>query len=88
MNTPITIQLSPDEALVLLEFFGRFGQDGAFRLRNNAEFVAFSKVSAQLDKALVAPFQDSYAQQLEAAQLRQSDGYPGLAPGVEPVWHA
>lgn len=75
MNTPIR-QLSPDEALVLLEFFGKFGQDGAFRLRNREEFVAFSKVSAQLETALVAPFQDSYAQQLE------------LEPGVEPVRHA
>ena len=87
MNTPIR-QLSPDEALVLLEFFGRFGQDGAFRLRNSAEFVAFSKVSAQLEKALVAPFQDSYAQQLDAARLRLSDEYPRLEPGVEPVRHA
>lgn len=85
MTNPITIEISQDEALVLLGFFERFVQDCAFRLRNNAEYVAFAKLSAQLDKALVAPLQDDHLQQLDAARARLASGYQGVAPGVEPV---
>jgi len=85
MTSQVTIQLSQDEALVLSVFFGRFEQERSFRLRHNAEFVAFVQVAAQLDKALVNPFQHDYAQQVEAARLRLADGYEGIAPGVEPI---
>jgi hypothetical protein len=85
MSSPITVQLSLDEALVLIGFFGRFEQDGIFRLRNNAEFVAFSKVSGQLEKSLESPLGEVYAQNVEAARLRLAGGYQGIAPGVEPT---
>jgi len=88
MTSHVTIQLSQDEALVLSDFFGRFEQDGSFRLRHNAEFLAFAQVSAQLDEALVSPFEQDYAQRVEAARLRLADGHEGIAPGVEPIEQA
>ena len=53
MSSQLSIHLSKDEALVLLEFFARFSENGEFCLRNNAEFVAFARVSSELEKALV-----------------------------------
>lgn len=83
MSDRITLHLSRDEALVLFEFFARFQDTDRFRLTNNAEFVAFSRVSAQLDKALVEPFMPDYNALLEAARQRVAGDYEGDAPGVE-----
>ena len=73
MSENINITLSHDEALVLFEFFSRFCDDhDDFTLRHTAEYLAFMKMSAQLDKALVEPFQ-SYSScyvQRETASLR------------------
>ena len=85
MNDSVTLRLSRDEALVLFEFFARFDQDDEFRLRSNAEFVAFMKVAGQLEKALPQPFQSNYQQLLADASGRLSAGYEGLAPGVAPM---
>jgi hypothetical protein len=86
MNEDITITLSHDEALVLFDFFARFEEtDDGFRLRHNAEFVAFSRISAQLDKSLVEMFLPNYSELLQAARTRLAGDYEGLAPGVENV---
>jgi hypothetical protein len=83
MSDDVTITLSHDEALVLLEFFGRFdGEDNDFTLRHNAEFLAFMRISAQLDKALVEMFDPKYIELVHAARERLAAGYEGLAPGV------
>lgn len=84
MSEPVTLHLSRDEALVLFEFFARFDEDDLFRLRNNAEFVAFMRVAGQLDKALMEPFQSNYLELLASARAHLAEGYEGLAPGVEP----
>jgi hypothetical protein len=84
MASSINITLSEDQALVLFEFFARFEEEHLFRMRYNAEFVAFMSVSGQIEKALVAPFQPTYRQQLEAARARLTEGQYDLAPGVEP----
>jgi hypothetical protein len=84
MSEPVTIHLSRDEALVLFEFFARFDEDDLFRLRNNAEFIAFMHVASQLEKALVEPFQSNYLTLLASARAQLAEGYEGLAPGVEP----
>jgi len=76
------VMLSHDEALVLCDFFGRFQQSNEFVLRHNAEFVAFSSISAQLDKALVEPFHANYNELVAAARRRVAGDYEGLAPGV------
>jgi hypothetical protein len=78
MGDSINIQLSHNEALVLLDFFGRFERGGEFRPHHNAELVAFASVSAQLDKALVEPFQAAYTQQVEAARQRLAGGLKEL----------
>lgn len=84
MSEPVTLHLSRDEALVLFEFFARFDEDDLFRLRNNAEFIAFMRVAGQLEKALGEPFQSNYDELLASARARLAEGYQGLAPGVEP----
>ena len=82
MTNDITLTLSSDEALVLSGFFVRFEQTDDFGLRHNAEYLAFSRISARLDKILVEPLQPEYAELLEAARQRVSAGYEGTAPGV------
>ena len=80
----LNITLSKDEALVLFEFFARFDNSTHFVLRNNAEYIAFSKISGQLDKTLSEPFNPNYPAIYQAAQERLAEGYEGLAPGVNP----
>jgi hypothetical protein len=82
MSEDITITLSRDEALVLFEFFSRFDESEDFTLRHNAEFLAFSRMSAQIEKALVEPFQPQYSELLRAARDRVAAAYEGQAPGV------
>lgn len=85
MSQPITelsIVLSKDEALVLFEFFARFENTNEFSLHNNAEYLAFSRISAQLDKVLIEPLDSNYQAVLKAAQLRVTKDYEGPAPGV------
>ena len=79
-----TVQLSTDEALVLFELFARFSATNELRLRHNAEFVALSRISAQIDKAVTAPFDAQYEALLAQARERVADGYEGNAPGVQP----
>jgi hypothetical protein len=83
MTDQVNITLSEDEALVLFEFFARFADNDEFRIQHNAEFVAFMRMSGQLEKALVAPFQGNYKEQLRAAQERLAFGFEGAALGVE-----
>ncbi len=78
----LSITLSKDEALVLSGFFARFEENSEFVLRNNAEFLAFSKISAQLDKVLIEPLEKDYQARVQAARARLAEGYEGLAPGV------
>ena len=83
MTENVTITLSPDEALVLFEFFSRFCDDrDDFTMQHTAEYLAFMRVSAQLDKALIEPFQPQYTELLQAARDRLADGFEGEAPGV------
>ena len=82
MSETVSIELTKDEALVLVEFFGRFDDTDDFTLRNTAEFVAFCRISAQLDQALVEPFQENYRELLQAARDRLSSRFEEAAPGV------
>ena len=82
MSENISITLSHDEALVLFEFFGRFDKHDDFTMRHTAEYLAFMRLSAQLDKALVEPVQPDYLQSLQAARERLAAGYEGKTPGV------
>jgi len=82
MSESVTITLSYDEALVLFEFFARFDESSDFTLRNTAEYLTFSRISAQLDKSLVESFNPDYTALLKAARDRLAEGYEGRAPGV------
>jgi hypothetical protein len=82
MSEPVTITLSHDEALVLFDFFARFDESGDFTLRNTAEYLAFCRISAQLDKSLAEPLKPDYTALLKAARDRLAEGYEGCAPGV------
>lgn len=83
MDRPIEIRLTQDEALVLCEFFARFQETNRLRLINNAEFIALSRISAQIDRVVVQPFKQDYVELLEAARQRLSNGYEDVAPGVD-----
>ncbi|RVT83810.1 hypothetical protein EOD73_14695 [Inhella crocodyli] len=80
----LTLSLTEDEALVLSAFFARFEKDGEFSLASNAEFIAFSAVSRQIDQRLVQPFQDDYCELVSQARNRLQQGTEGLLPGVQP----
>jgi len=82
MSEDISLAVTRDEALVLCEFFRRFEETSALVLSNNAEFIALSRISAQLDRQLVEPLQKNFSQLVAAAQERLSKGYEGLAPSV------
>lgn len=82
MEDKVTLELSRDEALVLEGLFARFEQESSLALRHNAEFVALSRISGQIEKALAEPFQSNYMVLLAAARSRVAEGYEGLAPGV------
>ena len=84
MPTTVNLELTADEALVLSHMLHRYQQTDRLALANNAEFVALSAVSGQLDTALVEPFMSNYDELLNAARERLAGGYEGLAPGVEP----
>ena len=82
MSDKIDLSLSQDQALVLSDLLARFEQTGKLSLMHNAEFLALSVVSAQLDKVLVEPFDPNYASLVGQARERLAVGYEGLAPGV------
>ena len=57
----VNITLSSDEALVYLKFFARFDNTDDFALKDNAEYLAFQKISAQLEKSLVEILKPNYS---------------------------
>ncbi|WP_296507810.1 hypothetical protein [Rhodoferax sp.] len=82
MEDKVTLELSRDEALVLEGLFARFEHVHSLALKHNAEFIALSRISGQIEKALTEPFQSDYMTLLGAARSRVAEGYEGLAPGV------
>jgi hypothetical protein len=84
MKENIVIELSHDQAFVFSHMLYRFQQTDQLALANNAEYLALSTVSGQLDTALVEPLMSNYDELLIAARERIAGGYEGLAPGVEP----
>jgi len=84
MDQPVALTLSEDEALVLESLFARFEQEGRIVLRHNAEFIALSRLSGQIEKVLVQPFLPDYDSLVASARERVAEGFEGIAPGVEP----
>ena len=82
MTKDIAIAISHDEALVLFELFSRFEENNQLTLEHNSEYVALSRIAAQIDRSLVEPFSPDYPLLLHQAKSRVAAGYEGLAPGV------
>jgi hypothetical protein len=66
----VTIRLSDDQALVLYELLSRFDQDEELSIEDRAEERVLGDVHAQLEKALVAPFDPQYEELVAAARDR------------------
>ena len=82
MPTPTTqATLTHDQALVLFEFFARFEENESLSFAHPAEYLALQAFSAQLDKALVEPFQADYASRLLNARAAVAAGFQGNYPG-------
>jgi hypothetical protein len=84
MSETVQISLSKSEAIVLFEFFARFQESDELVMRTNAEFVALSRISGQLDNAWDVMFSTNYKELLEAATQDVAGDYEGTAPGVVP----
>jgi hypothetical protein len=79
----VTITRAGDEALVPFEFFHRSANSDEFESWHNAEFFAFSRISAQLGRAVVELFRSDYSELFHSARERIAAGYEGTAPGVK-----
>jgi len=76
----INLTLTPDEALVLIEFFAGFEESDRLAFAHAAEFIALQRISAQLDRILVEPFDLAYRDLLGAARTRLAAGFEGEYP--------
>ena len=80
------IRLSPDEALALFELLSRWSEENAVPtpdascFESTAECAVLLAVLADLQKQLVAPFREDYAEAVKAARRRLAPSwdYPDL----------
>ena len=72
---PYTIELSPNEQLVLFEFLSRCVHDSLWIVEDTAEWQVLSSLLVGLEKRLSEPFREDYTALLEAARaaLRPED---------------
>lgn len=66
----VTIQLTGDEALVLLDWVGRFNENGDGTFLDHAEQRVLWRVEGSLEQVLVAPFAGNYLELLSQARDR------------------
>jgi hypothetical protein len=76
-----TVSLSNDEALVISDLLSRFERTNVLSLVHAAELLALSQIAAQLDKALLEPFDANYDQLVQQARERLAGRFEGPAPG-------
>jgi hypothetical protein len=77
----ITIRLSPDQALVLSDFFFRFQESDQLAFAHPAEFYALSAVAGQIESSLVEPLRPDYNALVAAARHRLAGDHEGDYPG-------
>lgn len=77
----VTLTLTYDQALVLFEFFARFQDTDGLAFAHPAEYLALSRIAAQIDKAGVDMFDPDYGELLAAARARVAAGHDGEYPG-------
>jgi hypothetical protein len=81
--TEYTLQITEDEAIVLFEFFERFGDTAKLEFEHAAEYVAIMRLSGQIDKTTAAMFDPEYARLLSEARKRIAEGFEGEVPGMK-----
>lgn len=64
----IVLTLTPEEALVLFEWISRFNRCPSGDLEDPAEQRVLWDIEAMLEKTLVEPLQENYAEQLARAR--------------------
>ena len=80
LDTPLTITLDPDEALVLFEFLWRYEQEERLVVEDPAEGVVLTRLLGTLERHLVAPFDARFVELLGAARARIRGPGDGAAP--------
>jgi hypothetical protein len=73
VDTVVKIELNSDEALVLFEFLSSFSDTDQLKIEDQAEKRVLWNIYSDLEKTLVEPFQENYAELLEAARTRTRD---------------
>lgn len=75
-DEPVRLVLSQDEALVLFELLARYDETDQLSVDGPAEQLASWRLHGGLEKALVAPFEADYTEQLRRARdrLREQAG--------------
>lgn len=78
-----SLEITEDEAIVLFEFFERFGDTDKLEFEHPAEYIALMKVSGQIDKTTAAMFKTNYRELLSEARNRIAKGFEGDIPGLK-----
>lgn len=78
----VKVAISEDEAVVLFEFFERFGEREELYFVHPAEYISLMKISAQIDKNITAMFQENYGEILREARNRIAEGFDGDIPQI------
>ncbi len=79
----INLKISEDVAIVLFEFFARFGEKGRLYFVHPAEYISLMKVSAQIDKSTSVMFRSDYGKLLQEARERIAEGFESDFPEIE-----
>jgi hypothetical protein len=77
----VSVTVTYDQALVLFEFFARFQDTDRLAFAHPAEYLALSRIAAQLDKAVTEMFEPDYRELVAAARARVAAGHDGDYPG-------
>jgi hypothetical protein len=64
----VTVSLGPEEALVLFEWLHREDARGAIPTEHKAEQEVLWRIEGQLERVLIRPLQENYAEALSAAR--------------------
>ena len=81
--TEYNLTISEDEAVVLFEFFERFGDKERLYFVHPAEYIALMKISAQIDKTTAVMFKKNYGEILFEARERIAEDFESDFPEIE-----
>jgi hypothetical protein len=77
------LEITEDEAIVLFEFFSRFDETDNLTFQHPAEYLAFEKLSGQIEKTTAAMFKPEYNELLSSARNRIAEGFEGEVPKMK-----